>query len=661
MSAQLGAEPGSGGSDSPVAATGAAATGRTAWARNLAAPVRDFLNTETGSAIVLLGAAVAALAWANSPWPDSYESFWGTSLSIRVGSEGISMDLRQWLNEGLMTFFFLVVGLEAKRELDLGAMRERRRVGIPLAAALGGMALPILIYLAFNAGGSGADGWGAAMSTDTAFALGVLALVAPGGTRLRVRLLTLVVFDDLVALLVIATVYTEDVSLGPLAVAIGLFGVLFALRYAPVAWRPQAAVVLGVAVWVALHESGIDPVIAGLAVGLVTSAYPPARTDLERVTELTRSFREQPTPELARMAQRGVASAISPNERLQYGLHPWVSFVIVPLFALANVGIDLDGQLLGDAVGSPITLGILFGYVVGKPLGILAAAWLATRPWLGGLQRALSWPTIAGGGAVAGIGFTVSLLIASHAFEGQQLEEAKLGVLAAAVIASLIAWGVFRLIARLPTEMRARQLIGTADELLDLAEDVDPGRDHIRGSQDAPVTLVEYGDYECSYCGQAEVVIRELLDSFGDELRYVWRHLPLNDVHPHTQMAAEAAEAAAAQGAFWQMHDTLLANQDRLLPPDLDRYAEEVGLDRERFWEELRRREHEPRVGEDVASADASGVAGTPTFFINGRRHHGAYDLETLTTAVTRARQRARLREKAEPRVSSDPGATPVR
>jgi Na+/H+ antiporter NhaA len=649
MSAQAGAEPpGSDGSDASASPGVASPGGRTAWARNLAAPVRDFLGTEVAGAVVLLCATVAALAWANSPWSDSYESFWTTELSIQVGGEGISLDLRHWLNEGLMTFFFLVIGLEAKRELDIGALRERRRLAIPVVAAVGGMALPVLIYLAFNAGGAGADGWGAAMSTDTAFALGVLALVAPSGTRLRVRLLTLVVIDDLVALLVIATVYTEDVSFVPLAVAVGLFCALIALRYAPSAWRLKAAAVLGVAVWVALFESGIDPVIAGLAVGLVTSAYPPARTDLERVTELTRSFREQPTPELARSAQLGVASAISANERLQYRLHPWTSFVIVPLFALANVGIDMNGQLLGDALTSPITLGILFGYVVGKPLGVVAGAWLASRTWLGGARPALSWPEIVGGGAVAGIGFTVALLISSLAFEGQQLDEAKLGVLGAAVLASLAAWVVFRVIARMPAPVRARQLMGTADELLDLSDEVDPDRDHIRGSDEAPVTLVEYGDYECPYCGQAEVVIRQLLDSFGDELRYVWRHLPLNDVHPNAQMAAEAAEAASARGAFWGMHDKLLDRQDQLTAPDLARRAEELGLDAERFWDELRHREHAPRVAEDVGTADASGVAGTPTFFINGRRHQGAYDIATLTAAVRAARDRSRLREQAE-------------
>ena len=624
-------------------------TGRTAWARNLAAPVRDFLSTETGGAVALVAAAAAALLWANSPWSESYESVWATDLSINLGSEGISLDMRHWVNEGLMTFFFLVVGLEARRELDTGEFRERSRLAIPVAAALGGMTMPILIFLAFNAGGSGADGWAAAMSTDTALALGLLALVAPRGTRLRVRLLTLAVVDDLVALLVIATVYTDSISGLPLALAAVFLLMIAALRYAPDTWRRQAAVVLGVALWIAIYESGIEPVVAGLALGLLITAYTPSRIELERVTELTRSFREQPTPELGRSARRSVASAIPANERLQYGLHPWTSYVIVPVFALANAGIHIDGQLLGDAVTSPVTLGIVFGYVVGKPLGVLATAWVASRPWLTGLRRALSWPVIAGGGTVAGVGFTVSILISSLAFEGQQLEEAKLGVLAAATLSSLVAWGIFSMIRRLPEEVRLRQIAGTSEELLDLSEDVDPDRDHIRGPKEAPVTLVEYGDYQCPYCGQAEVVIRELLDSFGDDLRYVWRHLPLNDVHPNTQEAAEASEAAAAQGAFWEMNDKLLQHQDALTTPDLVGYAEELGLDVDRLLDELRRREYAGRVAEDVASADASGVAGTPSFFINGRRHRGAYDIDTLTAAVRAARSRALAERVARP------------
>jgi Na+/H+ antiporter NhaA len=626
-----------------AAARAGSETRRTAWARSLATPVRDFLSTETGSAAVLLAAAVAALLWANSPWSSSYESLWTTKLSIELANSGISTDLRHWVNEGLMTFFFLVVGLEAKRELDMGELRERRRLAIPVLAAIGGMVVPIAIFLAVNAGGPGARGWGAAMSTDTAFALGALALLTPrGATRLRVFLLSLAVVDDLGALLVIATAYTSHVSPVALGVAIGLFGVLLALRYLP-AWRAQASVVVGVALWVAMFKSGIDPVITGLAIGLVTSAYPPSREDLERATALTRSFREQPTPELARSAQQGVLSAISPNERLQYGLHPWTSYVFVPLFALANAGLHVTGPVITDALSSPITLGILFGYVVGKPLGIMGASWLATRPALHGVRPTLSWPALSGGGAVAGIGFTVALLISSLAFHGQHLAEAKLGVLASAIVAPLIAWSAFAFYRRLPGSVRARQIVGTAEDILDLAEEVDPERDHIRGPNDAPVTLVEYGDFECPYCGQAETIVRELLSSFGDDLRYVWRHLPLNDVHASAQLGAEAAEAAGAQGRFWELYDLLLAHQDTITVPDLRAYVAQLGLDSERFWEDVGHHEHAARVAEDVTSADASGVSGTPTFFVNGRRHQGAYDVDTLTTIVRSARTRAGL------------------
>ncbi len=622
---------------------------RTAWARNMAAPVRDFLSTETGSAIVLLGATIAALAWSNSPWSDTYESVWTTKLSINIGASGISADLRHWVNEGLMTFFFLVVGLEAKREFDMGELRERRRLAVPVLAALGGMAVPVAIYLAFNAGGAGARGWGAAMSTDTAFALGALALLTPRvATRLRVFLLTLAVVDDLGALVVIATAYTKHLSVSALIVALGLFAVLFALRYAP-AWRRQASVLAGVALWVAMFKSGIDPVIAGLVAGLATSAFPPAREKLERATELTRSFREQPTPELARSAQRGVLSAISLNERLQYELHPWTSYVVVPLFALANAGIHVTGTLLGDAIGSPITLGIVVAYVVGKPLGILGASWLASRPSLHGPRPPISWPLLIGGGAVAGIGFTVSLLISGLAFSGERLDEAKLGVLASAIIAPLVAWAIFRFVRSLPSSVRARQISGTAEDLIDLSEDVDPQRDHIRGPEDASVTLVEYGDFECPYCGQAEAVVRELLASSEDDVRYVWRHLPLNDVHRSAQLAAEAVEAAAAQGEFWEMYDALLSHQDELTPQDLEHYAERLGLDSERFWKGVDRHEYAARIAEDVASADSSGVSGTPTFFINGRRHQGAYDIDTLKTAVRAARGRATLTSVAVP------------
>jgi Na+/H+ antiporter NhaA len=616
-------------------------SGRTAWARNLETPLRRFLRTETASAAVLLAATVAALVWANADL-SSYEHVWRTQLSIRIGGSGVSQDLGSWVNNGLMAFFFFVVGLEARREFDIGELRERRRATLPLLAGIGGMETAVGLYLALNAGRPSAHGWGVAMSTDTAFALGVLALVGPGfPQRLRAFLLTVVVVDDIVALVVIATVYTEHLDVAPLLVAVGLVAatlvaVRLRIRYGLLYFAVAAAA------WVALYKSGVDPLVIGLAMGLLTFAYPAGRGELERASDLFRLFREQPTPELERSARVGLAAAVSPNERLQALYHPWTSYVIVPLFALANAGIAVDGSLLSRAFTSRITLGIVLGYVVGKPVGVAVTASLATRISRGRLRLPIGWAALLGGGTIAGVGFTVALLIASLAFRGPQLEEAKVGILTAALTASVLTWLLFRATARLPRRLRIRALVGRAEPIVDLAVDVDPERDHIRGPAESDVTLVEYGDFECPYCGQAEPVVRELLADFGD-VRYVWRHLPLSDVHPNAQLAAEASEAAAAQGVFWEFHDLLLAHQDALRPPDLMGYAHDLGLDVERFSEDLRGHAGAAWVAEDVDGADLSGVSGTPTFFVNGRRHHGAYDIETLSTLVRAAKARTLL------------------
>ena len=297
-------------------------------------------------------------------------------------------------------------------------------------------------------------------------------------------------------------------------------------------------------------------------------------------------------------------------------------------------------MLLEAAVTSPITLGILTAYVVGKPVGIYAGSWIASRPSLHGPRPLVTGPVLFAGGACAGIGFTVSLLISSLAFHGEQLSEAKLGALSTVVLAPIVSWAAILILRRIPATTRARQISRTAADIPDLAEDVDPERDHIRGPDDAPVTLLEYGDFECPYCGRAEESIRELLVSAGSDVRYVWRHLPLNDVHPLAQLAAEASEAAAAQGRFWELHDALLSDQDSLRPSDLARHAAQLGLDVERFNDDLHSHRHAARVFADVASADESGVSGTPTFFINGRRHYGVYDLRALTEAVRAAKRR---------------------
>jgi len=594
---------------------------------------------------VLLAATVAALVWVNVD-ESSYESLWRTTLSVDLGGAGISLDLRGWINSGLMTFFFFVVGLEARREFDLGELRERRRFALPMLAGLCGMAVAVAIYLGFNAGRSSASGWGIAMSTDTAFALGLLALVGPRfPDRLRAFMLTVVVVDDVVALIVIATVYTEQLDVGPLLAALAFFGVGLVARSLQIR-SGLLFLAVGVATWVSLLESGVEPVVVGLAMGLLVYAYPARRSSLERATERFREFREQPTAELARAASVELRSATSFNERLQQLFHPWTSYAVVPLFALANAGIAIDGSFLGEAIRSPITLGILFGYVFGKPLGIVGGSWLLTRLSRGRMQPPVGWAAVAGGGTIAGIGFTVALLIATLAFDGRQLEEAKFGILAAALASAVITWLLFRTTALLPRRLRARALLGSAQPLVDLYIDVDPERDHVRGPLDAPVTVVEYGDFECPYCGQAEPVVRELLRDFGD-VRYVWRHLPLTDVHPNAQLAAEAAEAAADQGAFWEFHDLLLTHQDALEPKDLIGYAEQLGLDVERFTGDLRANSGAARVADDVDSADLSGVSGTPTFFINGRRHHGAYDIGTLSAAVRVAGAQATLIDSA--------------
>jgi len=615
--------------------------GRTRWTWRLRTPLNVFVRAETGGAVVLLVAAAAAVVWATISY-SSYENVWTSTLTLRLRSWSLSMSLRDWINTGLMAFFFFVVGLEARREADIGELRELRRVALPLIAGLGGMLVPIAIYLTVNAGTSATHGWGAAMSTDTAFALGVLTIVGTSlADRLRVFLLTVVVVDDIAALLVIAFVYPDHVALRPLLIAVALFAMVLVLRTRGVR-RGLPYALLGIATWGAMVKSGIDPLVVGLAMGLLPYAYPAGREELEHATQEFRLFREQPTPEFARRARFSMDAAVSPNERLAVLWHPWTSRVVVPLFALANAGIELRWSFLRDAFTSRVTLGILAAYVLGKPVGIVASAFVTARLTRGRLRPPVGWGAVLGAGTSAGVGFTVTLLVATLAFAPAELQDAKVGVLSAALASALLSWIVFRGIDLLPARLRVRALLGGSEAIVDLADPVDPERDHIRGPAESPVTLVEYGDLECPYCGQAEPAVRALLQEFAD-ITYVWRHLPLDDVHPHARLAAEGAEAAGAQGRFWEMHDLMLDHQDALTTSDLTSYAEQLGLDVGRFQREIDKRVYSPRVDRDVDSAGLSGVTGTPTFFVNGRRHHGAFDLDSLSTAVKAAGARAVL------------------
>lgn len=591
----------------------------------LAAPARRFMATESGSAGLLLLATLVALVWANSPWSDAYDSLWATEISIRVGDHALTEDLRHWVNDGLMVFFFLVVGLEIRRELAMGELTDRSRLRLPALAALAGIAVPAVVYLALNPSGEAAQGWGVAISTDTAFVLGALALVGPAcPTQLRVFLLTLAIADDVGALAIIAVFYSDDVSIVPLVVAGACVVVILALGRLHV-WRGPAYFVVGAVLWVAMLESGVHPAIAGVVIAACISVYPPRVEEVEKAARLARAFRQSPVPSLARSAKLTIERAVSPNERLQELLHPWSSYAVVPLFALANAGVPLGLDALGDALTSPVTLGVVAGLVVGKLIGVGLVTLAAVKGGLGVLPRGVSRMDLLAGSALTGIGFTVSLFIVDLAFTSPQLQdEAKIGVLAASTIAALLGWGLFRIGA-----IRERAQ-GTTSGPAVLDPPVDPARDHIRGEVDAPFTLLEFADVQCPFCGRATGVVDELREAFAGRLRYVYRHLPLPDVHADAELAAEALEAAGAQGRFWEMHDRLFRHQDALGPDDLVGHAEAIGLDVERFVGELDAGVHGPRVREDVASAEASGVSGTPTFFINGRRHSGPYDMETL-------------------------------
>jgi Na+:H+ antiporter, NhaA family len=599
------------------------------WTGNVGRPLQQFLHTEAGSSSLLLLATVVALVWANSPLKESYVDLWHTEATIGIGSSDITEDLQHWVNDGLMVFFFYVVALEIRWELALGELRDRRAAAVPALAALGGMVVPALLYVAINAGGEGAHGWGIVMATDIAFVLGALALMGPGlPSQVRVFLLTLAIVDDIGAIVVIAIFYSEGIDLVALAAAGGIvvaIGLLGRVRV----WRGPAYFVAGLALWVAMVESGVHPTIAGVLLGLLTPVHPPRRTEIERATVLTRSFRQDPSPAQARSAMLGVGAAISPNERLQALLHPWTSYVVVPLFALANAGVPLGSDAISRAVSSPITIGIVVGLVAGKTIGIALASFLAVRLGLGTLPRGVTMRHVLGAAALAGIGFTVSLFVTDLAFDDEVLrDEAKVGVLAASVLAAALGWLLFRL------SGSGDAADGGAAVRLD--PPVDRAHDHIRGPLAAPLSLVEYGDAECPFCGDATGVVAELRERYGDRLQYVFRHLPLEDLHPQARLAAEAMEAAGAQGRFWEMHDRVFAEPDRLKLDDLVGHAQALGMDAERFLEALRDDVHEAAIDADIDSAERSGVSGTPTFFVNGERVRGPHTAEALAEALDR-------------------------
>ena len=589
-------------------------------------------TSENTAAALLLTFTVIAILWANSPWAESYSTLLDTHVGFTFGEHHFELTVKHLINDGMMTFFFFIVGLEVTREFTIGELTDRSRAAVPVVAALAGLAVPAVIFLLFNPSGQDAQAWGVVISTDTAFLIGALAIIKPKFPgRLRLFLLTLAVVDDVGALCVIALFYSENIRIIPLTVSVLLIVAIALVRFLPAARGPAYAV-LGFSLWIALFMSGLHPTLAGVAIALLIPVFAPARQQVEEAVEVIRAFRQSPNSDYARAATRRLRESISINERLQTEVGPYVSFVALPLFALVNAGVRLDADSVTTALRSPLTWGIVAGLVIGKFVGITGATWFMQRTGLGQLAPGLTLRRITGGAALSGIGFTISLFIVDIAIsEPERQDQARIGVLAASAIAFLLGWAIFRI----TDWVSPPEPVG-----LKLIRPIDPGRDHIRGDPMAPLTLVEYGDYECPFCSRATGGIDEVLGRFGADLLYVWRHLPLVRSHPRAFDAARAAEAAGLQGKYFEMGRMLFAHQDDLEWSDIYRYANAIGLDIEKFDQDVRVHPSKVlhRVQDDAQDAELMDLNSTPTFFVNGKRHKGPWDSASLIRALEEGR-----------------------
>jgi Na+:H+ antiporter, NhaA family len=419
--------------------------------RRVVRPLQAFLAEEAAGGIFLLSAAAAALVWANGPWRSSYQGVWHTSLSVHLGAWGITESLRGWVTEGLMALFFLVAGLEIKRELLTGELRHRGAALLPIVAAVGGMVLPALIYLAFNPHPPASRGWGVVMPTDIAFALGVLGLASRRiPTGLRAFVLALAIIDDLGSIVVVALFYSSGIEWGAVALAAVLGAATIVLRRIQV--RAIAAyLLLGVGMWIALHGSGISPTLAGVALGFLTPATAFQRPkavsqEAHRVADATVDEPEPPdadAPQWLYLAELS-KEAVSPLTRLETALHHWTSFLVLPLFALANAGVLLSASGLADAVRSPVAVGIVVARLMGKTAGISLATFLAVRLLKAPLPANVSARHVVGAAAAAGIPFTVSIFISELALPASLHQVAIIALLAAAAASGVLALLILR-------------------------------------------------------------------------------------------------------------------------------------------------------------------------------------------------------------------------
>ncbi|WP_127841676.1 Na+/H+ antiporter NhaA [Actinomyces wuliandei] len=586
--------------------------------------IRAFQTNETYAALALAVATLLALVWANVG--HSYHDFWDTPASVSLGHVSVELTLHGWVDEGLMAVFFFMVGLDVRRDLTLGELRLPGRALLPVAAAVGGLVVPVVVFLAVAGGTEGSHAWGTVISTDTAFAIGMLALVGPRrAPRLRLLLMAFAVIDDIGALLVIAVFYTRSLNLVALGLAaLGLVAVWLLARWG--VWRVPPYLVLGVAIWYALYRSGVHATLAGVLIALLMPVYSLRRSDVDGAVEVASLFRQAPAPASAMVLRETLAYSIPLNQRLSTVLPPYVNYAVVPLFALANAGVELSGGAVAAAASSRVTWAVVAGLVLGKLVGVSLGAGIVLRLVPSSRLPGLDMPRVMALGALSGMGFTISLLVAGLALEGEAVrDQARVGVLCASLLALVLATVIFRVGERLwPLPAREGE---------ELPRGVDMGSEILFGSPEAPNVLVNYADvtYEDRWRLVEALWAIEPLVASG-RLALVMRHRVTG---PDSLMAALALEAAYAQHRWSSFHDSLAAMRGEVTEKRIARAAQEEGLDVEALWRRVSSAVDEPKVLRETLEVDGlTEEEGAPVLYLNGQRLHGVFNRWTLTEAV---------------------------
>jgi Na+/H+ antiporter NhaA len=582
---------------------------------------RAFLHSESAGAVALIAATSIALAWANVS-PHGYDAFWHTDIALGIGDGGLSLSLQHWVNDAAMAVFFFLVSLEVKKDIVLGELREWRRASLPVLAAVCGLAVPAALFVAITAGTPNVGAWGVVISTDTAFVVGILAAFGHRvPVQMRVFLLTLAVVDDIGALAVIALVYTEDLNPAWLLAAAVVSVVIGMVRRARV-WRASAYTGLGIILWFTVFQSGVHATIAGVVLALLLPVFPPKRESIDRAEALTQRFRRTPNAAKGLAAAEGIISSVSVNDRFQLSLHRLVGLVIVPVFALANAGVQITGESLERAFTSVLTWGVIAGLVLGKFVGVTAAVLLGRILRIGELPDALHLRHIASGSLLTGIGFTISLFIVDLAISDPAAQsDARIGILTASLLAATLAVTALALTATYDA--------AHAPARMTLVRPIQPERDHVQGPEDATHTLVEYGSFGGVDDLSTEEIIDQVVDYFEGDLQFVFRHFPPG-AEGAPEQTAEALEAVAAQDRrlFWPMrHELNRIGESRSLDArELLRASVNVGANLSRVENDLRRQTRRGRVQEDYLDAESMGLSRSPALFVNGLIYRG--DLE---------------------------------